>query len=274
MSLATCGRDTLWYWMRERHRIYERRHAGQPKPWTDDPILQSYKFVNVFRRLDTGTKWLLDNFLIPHQLEAESLLVHNICWYRCFNWYETGAAIGWNTDWLRGEIYNKLKDRAKVFTGAYIIHSELGMSKLLSMIDVAGELFNHRHDISGVARESRSLEATFNYLQLHKHIGPFMAYQMVLDMMYTKVLRDADDRYGWACVGPGAKRGLMRLQMPYGYRTGVKSMLELTQEARTALGNFPPVDIHDIEFSLCELDKYMRVKAGEGKPRSKYEGKP
>jgi hypothetical protein len=29
--------------------------------------------------------------------------------------------------------------------------------------------------------------------------------------------------------------------------------------------------MREIEHSLCEFDKYMRVKRGEGRPRSKYQ---
>jgi hypothetical protein len=28
--------------------------------------------------------------------------------------------------------------------------------------------------------------------------------------------------------------------------------------------------VTDVQFSLCEIDKYLRVKNGEGRPRSKY----
>jgi hypothetical protein len=28
--------------------------------------------------------------------------------------------------------------------------------------------------------------------------------------------------------------------------------------------------VTDVQFSLCELDKYLRVKLGQGRPRSKF----
>ena len=48
--------DAFWYWINERHQIYLRKQAD-PKgwPWTSDPILQEYRFCNVFRELDTVT---------------------------------------------------------------------------------------------------------------------------------------------------------------------------------------------------------------------------
>lgn len=36
----------------ERHLIYKRREAGQPKPWTKDKILRTFRFTNMYRELD------------------------------------------------------------------------------------------------------------------------------------------------------------------------------------------------------------------------------
>ena len=35
-------------------------------------------------------------------------------------------------------------------------------------------------------------------------------------------------------------------------------------------GNYIELELHDIQFQLCEFDKYERVKHGQGRPRSKY----
>jgi len=40
---------------REREAIRARREAGQPCPWSDDPIFQRGRFLNVFREDDRGT---------------------------------------------------------------------------------------------------------------------------------------------------------------------------------------------------------------------------
>ena len=39
--------ELLQYWVRERDHIRELKDAHVRKPWTYDPILQSYKFCNV-----------------------------------------------------------------------------------------------------------------------------------------------------------------------------------------------------------------------------------
>ena len=35
-------------------------------------------------------------------------------------------------------------------------------------------------------------------------------------------------------------------------------------------GQVPDLEMRDIEHSLCEFDKYERVRLGQGKPRSLY----
>jgi hypothetical protein len=73
--------------MRARHQIWINRQQGKPKPWTDDPILQSYRFCNVYRELDTVTIWIDENI---RQRSAN----HKNLWFmlaiaRRINWPDT-----------------------------------------------------------------------------------------------------------------------------------------------------------------------------------------
>lgn len=43
-------------WCIEREAIRVRREAGQPPPWSQDPVFQKRRFLNVFREYDKGTK--------------------------------------------------------------------------------------------------------------------------------------------------------------------------------------------------------------------------
>lgn len=113
-----------------------------------------------------------------------------------------------------------------------------------------------------------------------------MAYEIVTDMRHTRLLEDATDIYTWANPGPGAKRGLRRLGLPSTPDakaiTSMRGLLERhvyiaeqfdDKDADGAeLSNLPMVEMRDIEHSLCEFDKYCRVKFGEGEPRSKFAG--
>jgi hypothetical protein len=39
-----------------------------------------------------------------------------------------------------------------------------------------------------------------------------------------------------------------------------------------AKAGIPPIHAQDLQNCLCEFDKYERVRLGEGRPRSKYQG--
>jgi len=320
--LTEAPESLFWYWISERHSIYLRRAAGLPKPWTDDPILQQYKFTNPFRENDRGTVWLRENFLEPHRIPDEtwselvkietmqhgrlshysksewlSLLAFNIAWYRMFNWWGTGRLLGWQTDWDPAAVIETLTQASlrgeQVFTGAHIVYSPPGRPKIDAIVDVCSALYDltvtqrelvidppHHRSFVEACRAYRSLERAFYWLQSVYCVGGFMAYEMVTDMRHTRLLEDATDIMTWANMGPGAKRGLTRLGLPARNQDeGCESMRGLLSRANTQLpvnhpaADWPTPEMRDIEHSLCEFDKYCRVKFGEGKPRSMYPGR-
>jgi hypothetical protein len=123
-----------------------------------------------------------------------------------------------------------------------------------------------------------TLHAVWEGLQRYTGWGPFMAYQVVVDMRWTRYLQNAPDIQTWAALGPGSRRGLNRLmgrdpKAPLSQEQGLEEMLEL----RRLLGKTGVLapwlvlpDLSDVQNCLCETDKWMRVKAGDGRPRAKY----
>ncbi len=197
----------------------------------------------------------------------------------------------------------------KVYTGAYMIRAESDPSKewyswtkhrYIAEI-VLGRLWEDREEwqrmletTPGVLRAFNRLETVWEKFQQPRYIGwgPFMAYEVVTDLRHTRYLRNAPDIYTWANAGPGAIRGLNRL---YGRDLAAKprpeqtnaEMIELMQELNALdaqgfnetfgppqLGSphvGPRFEARDIEHTLCEFDKYERVRLNEGKMRSKYD---
>jgi hypothetical protein len=88
----------------------------------------------------------------------------------------------------------------------------------------------------------------------------------------------------WANAGPGAIRGLNRLYgrplkaQPKKEQTCTEMIMLLGQlnRSRSTDGalwpkDWPKLEMRDVEHTLCEFDKYERVKAGEGQMRAKYD---
>lgn len=304
--------DEMAAFMRERHNIYLKRKMGQRGPWTRDDVLNTYRFCNIFRELDTVTIWIRKNIRERYADHPRLWLMLAIARY--INWPDTlqeimdGPGFGWPSfdSWEPKHLTAALEARAargdKVYTGAYMIRAESDPNapwyswtkhRYISEI-VIGRLWEDRemwedfldnHVLGGLLPLGGfRLESVWSLFQNKRYIGwgPFMAYEVVTDMRHTRYLRDAPDIMTWANAGPGALRGLNRLhERELNQRL---SPMDATEEMRYILGvlnsrpdlwpeKFPRLEMRDVEHTLCEFDKYLRVKAGEGRPRAKYDWK-
>lgn len=273
------------YWINERHKIYLRKEAGEPKPWTEDKILQRYKFTNAFRQLDRGTVALHD--MIDNHTDL-TLVFFNIVWYRLFNLgihasKDTGG-VGWVTNYkdLEDYICKRKRTHKKIFTGAHMTTGIAFEEKHISYLRACKEAWNRRHEFTSFIRDNGTMEGVYEELLNLYMVGKFIAYELVCDFRFTTLLYAAPDKNSWANTGPGAQRGLKRLGFAHKNQDeGCKSMLELyidltclTEQMLSAevMSGNPPFEMREIEHSLCEFDKYCRVKFGEGRPRSRYPG--
>ena len=103
--------EPFFAFARARHQIYLRRKNGQPPPWTDDPILQRYRFTNVFRELDATTVWFRQHLRDPLKNLVEVLPATVV--FRWFNRISTGEIIMQQQNYLHP---NKLRKAiAKTF---------------------------------------------------------------------------------------------------------------------------------------------------------------
>lgn len=256
--------EDLWYWMEERHAIYERRQAGEPPYWTDDEILQEWKFTNVFRELDKGTIALRK--MTPSEAPLD-LIVFNTVWYRIFNRYEHATDIGWceTHDELCERMRKKRDSNALIFTSAHMTWAPPDICKVEAyLINTMLPVWRNRHQI--VEESSTDLESAFEELCAWKFkgIGPFIAYEIVSDFRWTPLLQDAPDKLTWANIGPGCLRGLERL--------GLAPTMEILQDLLAKAPDLGrPLELREIEHSLCEFDKYQRVLTGAGRPRGRYQ---
>jgi hypothetical protein len=283
----TLNAAPLWDWIAERHRIYLKKAAGEPPPWTQDEIMQKFRFCNVFRELDRVTVWLREAWREPYA-ENDNLWIA-MCLARQINWPETLAEIGFpEHGYDAAEVRRGLEARKargeKVYTGAYMISAPAGEYAGMAKPEYTAEVV-----VGAPWRERREFEAMFaggrqpSMQQVHAWLkqfrgwGDFMAYEVVTDLRHTRYLRNAPDINTWAVAGPGAIRGLHRLHgRPYkghlSQERACAEMRELLEMSRTCLPDFvPALELREIEHSLCETDKWLRVASGQGRLRAKYQ---
>lgn len=286
--------ELFWKFVAERQIIWYRRFVTKlPPPWTDDPILQKNKFTNVYRELDPGTIFAKENILEQSITRPER--VFNIMIYRLICSIPTYEYVGFqylkNFDWVEfeerlAEIY---RTGQPVFGNAYLIspYSSMGGNfKYENVARLFGVLKANFEDFWNALENASSLEEAFKVVNSQYGFGPFLAYQVCVDLMYPLEVDDGksilpfthDD---WARLGPGALRGLARLTSVSSTRESLIKLRWL-RDNQTAYfehfgiyfprlkdkeGNLRPISLSDMQNCLCEFSKYMNIRNGTGKPQ-------
>lgn len=255
----------LKYWIEERMAIQVKKILGAPKPWTSDPILQSYRFCNVHREHDTVTQWIKKNWRDPY--DGHPNMIVAMAMARLVNWPDTLAEIGFPEQWDKDRFVKVIADRKarglKSWTGAYMITAEMGAGAPSKEVSVAKTIdwFN----------ESMVLDSCYKAweeFQGAPRVGSFIAAQIVADLKHTSVLREAPDRGTFCAPGPGSMNGLNWLlgnSMHTNWRQ--EEFQAVVNDLREKVSDVTFVDAQDMQNCLCEIFKYQR-----GSSRSKYPG--
>lgn len=288
-NMTPMGR--LLYWIKERQRISIRKANGDPKPWTDDEILQNYRFCNVKRIDDKVSWWLYQNWYDPHTdrlsvnrprfYERTMLLACTLA--RQFNKIDTLEAIGFPDPWNPERTCAILEERAakklKNYSPAYMLASNFrkrGSPRESKVYQSVWRVCNPIWQES-FTLDTDSMQNTWEALIEADFVGLsyFMAGQIVADLRWA-VSGEWSDKDTWAPMGPGSQRGLNRLlgrppKTPLTQEKFVEEMLEfyrvVIERASVSL-----MEAMDFQSCLCEWDKYERARTGEGKPKVRYNG--
>jgi len=262
--------DDFNRFMVERHNIFIRKEINnEPYPWSDDAILTDYSFCNVYRELDRVTIWIRENWREPYADHPNLPFAMAVA--RQINWPDTLEEIGFPEEWRPQHVKNIMEDRMankqKVYTGAYMLTGTLGGTKIEQTVDkILTPLYaNFPCDFSSIENSWRSFLPYAGF-------SDFMSYEVVTDLRHTKWLKDAPDIMTWANPGPGAMRGLNRIfGRPLDSKQKKPLFIQEMRDLLALLNNEPlPLEMRDIEHCLCEFDKYERARLGQGRPRAKY----
>jgi hypothetical protein len=268
--------DDFLAFVAERHRIWEQRQAGAPQPWTEDPILASRKFTNVFRVLDPGTQFLLTDLFQPGLSPADTLM-------RAFLYRHTGRVEAWQalqltTGYPTVENLEEVRHawhsyRGPFFTNAYLVFpqsSTPGTNKIDSIIDLTKRLFTPYapENIMVDWLSSKTQAERFKVLRRNKGVGDFMSMQILTDWGY-QCGEDREDEF--LVPGPGSIKGAKALDPTAKTMDVVKRVVK---EVRVLphgprMGYRYP-SLMDIGSNLlCEWSKYVRFR-GQPLPTKTY----
>lgn len=260
-----------------------RKLAGQSWPWTSDKILMTYKFTNVKREHDRTSKLLIEEFYKPNFKAPREQLLLNCTLARYFGTIEFMRAIGWQTSFKPKYLKEVARSRAdrgeRVFTGAYIITSggKSGPKEETVINEFVGALWKERKALIPHWDYWQGFIETLMTVPGFGGSG-FQAKEVCLDTRYTSFWAEGYplDMNTWTPIGPGSQRGAARV---LGHTDKRKSSPEETLAVCKQLFHdkkfylpkkFVTLELHDIQFQLCEFDKYERTRLGQGRPRSMY----
>lgn len=289
--------DLYWYFAYERQNIFIKKQNGEPSPWTNDPILQEYKFCNSYRVNDRVSQYLLKNIIYNGKTYSKEDMLFRILLFKLFNkestWELLITKLGDIT--LSNFDFNKY---SKILTEAIEKNIKIYNDAYISCANKAYG-YNHKHDnhLSLLKQifiidkshlkilESKTMQEAFNILKSYPLIGNFMAYQLVIDINYSDIVNWREDEF--TIAGPGSLRGIKKCFIDTGNKTNeeiIKYMYEHQEEEFKRLNlNFKrignrPLQLIDCQNIFCELDKYCRVafpdlKSNRTKIKKKYSPK-
>ena len=275
--------DLYWYFASERHRIFERRAAGESAPWTQDQILQDFKFCNVFRAVDRVSQYLIRSVAYQKEPCSTEDRAFQIVAFRLFSRIETWERLGEflghsptlhdlaNGTFVRALGYAKERNR-KLYTGAFILAAAdaYGMSaKHLNHAELLRHMFLGNRFGMRVAA-ARALRDVYDMVHEYPLMGDFMSYQIAVDLNYSEIIEFSEDDFTQA--GPGALRGIQKVFVSIGdyspeevIRWMVDRQESEFKRLRLPFGGLCGRRLHAIDCQglFCEVDKYCRVAVPE-----------
>lgn len=292
------------YWITEREAMRKRKEKNTDPTRTTfspDPVMAGTRWCNVRRMDDKVSIWLMDNWYPDAQRaenwldSAPNLLMVAALAARMINRTETLSHITggnrfskWDYDTFHKRMYEVKSRDEPVFTNAYIINGASGGPKIEQVLNAIRVCY---HTKPFTYLDVMSMRETALALHRLPGVGSFIAGQVVADLRW--VLDEPlywGDKMTWAPPGPGSSRGMK-------YLLGYASADEMAGRGKDLtekqfLANLPTlIDIakkhpkvgkvfrerrleaHDIQNTLCELGKYIRVKNG-GHAKNGYPPKP
>lgn len=267
--------DTYWRFAAARQALYNARLQGQSPPWTEDQILAAHRFTNCYRAADRVSQFLITQVSYRGDQSWREVFFRTIL-FKIFNRISTWRLLsremgevtwsGYGFGRFNGILQARLDAGERLYSAAYIMPpprlgevrkhaNHLRMVELM-MKDGAPER------VAGAA----SMEEAFGVLAGYPGMGPFLAYQYLIDLNYAAALSFSE--MDFVVPGPGARDGIRKCFGPAasGIEADVIRYMADVQEAEFArLGldfgglRGRRLQLIDCQNLFCEVDKYARA---------------
>lgn len=275
---ATPVYDTYWQFAVKRQEVFFNRMQDKEFPWTDDVIIQKYKFTNVYRASDRVSQYLIKHVIYDDGKYSPEDQCFRILFFKLFNKIETWEYMKNALDEItyssyEYERYNqllteKIYNNEKIYSAAYIMPSgkncfgyEKKHQNNLKLLE-----YMMKTGLSQKIAKARKLQELYEILLDYPTLGFFLAYQFAIDINYSE-LCDFNEM-SFVVAGPGAKNGIHKCfgdLKGYVYEDVIKYVAEKQDEEFAKRGlKFKnlfgrKLQLIDCQNLFCEVDKYARV---------------
>jgi hypothetical protein len=302
MAKLDCGRfvperiEEWAYWITEREKVRVAKESGKRPPYTKDPVIANTRWCNVRRMDDKVSRWMLENWYnLGGYIEFRAALIAALL-ARMINKPETLHAITgnnrftkWNHDRAYKAMYAIKNSGQVVFTNAYIINGASGGPKIDQVLSAIDDCYRACDPRASRFIAPASLEKTADNLSSLRGVGSFISGQVVADLRHVLDIEGWwQDRMTWAPPGPGSSRGMKYLtgaasaqdmagrgndMRPKEFVTALRELVLLAQRHPKVGPVFEErrLEAHDIQNTLCETSKYIRIKYGAGRAKNQYD---
>jgi len=286
-------------WLTERYKIHLKKDINKlPKPWTDDKILQKYKFCNVRREHDKESRWLIHH-IIESTLSYENKLL-NIILFRLINKSQTIGifdlidfnSINFEEISQKLNQFKKLNPNYTYFSNAFFMSGPKTTANklfpeeknMIVKIILLVEKYKNQKIVEKI-KQSKIQKEVFNELLSMPGIGTFLSYQIFVDFTYINEFPFSENEF--VIAGPGCIRGLNLLFEYFDNLDYEEALFWLRDNQEDILSqfNYNPkelfsdlpmgdriLNIMSLENCMCEFSKYFRTLKGQGRPRIRYRG--
>ncbi|MDD2627389.1 MAG: putative DNA base hypermodification protein [Clostridia bacterium] len=289
--------DLYWYFAYERQNIFIKKKNLEEAPWTEDPILQEYKFCNSYRVNDRVSQYLLKNVIYKGGQYNNEDIIFRIILFKIFNkestWELLESKIGditlstFNFEVYSSILENAMQNGIKIYNDAYIscANKAYGYNrKHNNHLALLKQIFLEEKSHLEILK-AKTMEEAFNILIKYPLIGNFIGYQLITDINYSDAVNWSETEF--TVAGPGSERGIKKcFENIDGYTKEdiIKYMYDKQEEEFKRLGlefkriGNRPLQYIDCQNIFCELDKYCRqalpeLKSNRNKIKKKYAAK-
>jgi len=272
--------EYYWQFACERQNVFFNRLVNKPAPWTNDPIIQKYKFTNAYRILDRVSQYLIKNVILKD--EADNLTseekIFRILLFKLFNKIETWELLQSslkNLHWseFSYQKYDKILSDAmlqkrSIYSGAYIMTSgkssfgkERKHQNHLMLLETM-----MKSNITEKVNDCNNMGSLYELLKSFPTIGNFLAYQYATDINYSQVTNFTEEEFVMA--GPGAQDGIKKCFLSTGKYSNEDIIFFMMDNQDKYFNDYGfsfknlfgrSLKLIDCQNLFCEVGKYARV---------------